>query len=120
MTDLKWQVLPGAAQIAARMLLEMAGRTDLITAAELSRATTTSLSYTEQICHRLKRANLITSWRGPGGGYRLAKPAIEMTVGDVFKALGIAAGPPPARAGMRKLADDVFSLLNNTRVWDLN
>ncbi len=35
----------------------------------------------------LKKAGLITSVRGAGGGYRLAKPASEISVGDILRAL---------------------------------
>ena len=34
-----------------------------------------SLSYLEQLFARLRRRGLVTSARGPGGGYRLARPA---------------------------------------------
>ena len=35
----------------------------------------------------LKKAGLVTSLRGAQGGYRLAKPAEEISVGDVLRAL---------------------------------
>lgn len=46
-----------------------------------------SESYLEQLAGRMKRAGLITSTRGAGGGYRLAKPAAEISVGDILRAL---------------------------------
>lgn len=46
-----------------------------------------SLSYLEQLMAKLKRAGLVESIRGVNGGYRLAKPAEEISVGDVLRAL---------------------------------
>lgn len=42
--------------------------------------------YIEQILLKLRRAELITSVRGARGGYRLARPAEEITVRDVIEA----------------------------------
>jgi Rrf2 family transcriptional regulator, iron-sulfur cluster assembly transcription factor len=43
--------------------------------------------FLEQIFQDLKRAGLVTSKRGPRGGYALARPAAEITVGDVVRAV---------------------------------
>jgi Rrf2 family protein len=43
--------------------------------------------FLEQIFGELKRAGLIGSKRGPRGGYHLARPANEISVGDVIRAL---------------------------------
>lgn len=45
-----------------------------------------SESYLEQLVRKLRKAGLIVSVRGAGGGYRLAKPAEEISVGDVLRA----------------------------------
>ena len=46
-----------------------------------------SLNYLEQLMAKLKKAGLVESARGVNGGYRLAKPAEEISVGDVLRAL---------------------------------
>jgi Rrf2 family iron-sulfur cluster assembly transcriptional regulator len=46
-----------------------------------------SLSYLEQVFAALRRAGLVVSVRGPGGGYLLAKPAQDITAGDVLAAV---------------------------------
>lgn len=46
-----------------------------------------SLSYLEQILHRLGKAGLIESVRGPAGGYLLAKKPAELTIGDIVRTL---------------------------------
>ena len=43
--------------------------------------------YLEQLMTLLKKAGLIKSIRGAGGGYKLAKPAGEISVGDILRAL---------------------------------
>ena len=44
------------------------------------------LAYLEQIFARLKKAGLVQSVRGPGGGYRLAKLASDMNVAEIMYA----------------------------------
>jgi Rrf2 family iron-sulfur cluster assembly transcriptional regulator len=46
-----------------------------------------SLAYLEQLFARLRRRGLVTASRGPGGGYRLAKPAEETSVAEVVTAV---------------------------------
>ncbi len=46
-----------------------------------------SLSYLEQILHRLGKTGIIESVRGPHGGYELARRPADLTIGDVVRAL---------------------------------
>ncbi len=46
-----------------------------------------SLSYLEQILHKLGKAGIIESVRGPHGGYVLARKPADLTIGDVVRAL---------------------------------
>lgn len=46
-----------------------------------------SESYLEQLVAKLKKAGLVISIRGAAGGYRLARPAADISVGDVLRAL---------------------------------
>ena len=46
-----------------------------------------SEGYLEQLMAKLKKAGLVTSIRGASGGYRLARPAAEVSVGDILRAL---------------------------------
>lgn len=46
-----------------------------------------SPNYLEQLMAKLKKAGLVESIRGVNGGYRLARPADEISVGDVLRAL---------------------------------
>ena len=55
--------------------------------AEIARRQEISLSYLEQLFAKLRRQNLVRSVRGPGGGYRLGRPARDIRVADVILAV---------------------------------
>ncbi len=46
-----------------------------------------SLSYLEQLFSKLKKAGLVSSARGPGGGYRLSRGAEEISVSEIIHAV---------------------------------
>ncbi len=46
-----------------------------------------SESYLEQLVRKLRNADILISHRGAAGGYVLARPADEITVGEVLRAL---------------------------------
>ena len=46
-----------------------------------------SFSYLEQILHKLGKAGLIDSVRGPAGGYLLARQPSKLTIGDIVRVL---------------------------------
>jgi Rrf2 family iron-sulfur cluster assembly transcriptional regulator len=58
-----------------------------ITLADISERQGISLSYLEQLFARLRKQGLVSSSRGPGGGYRLSREADEITVLDVIAAV---------------------------------
>jgi Rrf2 family transcriptional regulator, iron-sulfur cluster assembly transcription factor len=55
--------------------------------AEISRRQDISLPYLEQLFVKLRRAGLVESVRGPGGGYRLARPASDIRVSEILGAV---------------------------------
>ncbi|KAF0675033.1 IscR [Profundibacterium mesophilum KAUST100406-0324] len=59
----------------------------LVSLAELSRRQKISLPYLEQLFVKLRRSDLVLSVRGPGGGYRLSRPASEIRVSEVLGAV---------------------------------
>lgn len=58
-----------------------------VTLAGISERQKISLSYLEQLFGKLRRHKIVTSIRGPGGGYRLARPMGEISVADVIVAV---------------------------------
>jgi Rrf2 family iron-sulfur cluster assembly transcriptional regulator len=55
--------------------------------AEIAERQQISQAYLEQLFARLRRRGLVTAHRGPGGGYRLARPAAETSIADVVTAV---------------------------------
>lgn len=58
-----------------------------VTLAAISQRQNISLSYLEQLFGRLRRHELVSSVRGPGGGYLLARVARKITVADIVLAV---------------------------------
>jgi Rrf2 family iron-sulfur cluster assembly transcriptional regulator len=59
----------------------------LVSLSEISKRQDISLPYLEQLFVKLRRAELVESVRGPGGGYKLARPASEIRVVDILAAV---------------------------------
>ena len=54
---------------------------------EISERQNISLSYLEQLFGKLRRRALVTSVRGPGGGYRISRSTESITVGEIIRAV---------------------------------
>jgi Rrf2 family protein len=70
------------------MLAVTADDPQLVKAATLAAAQDIPLSFLHGILLDLRRAGLLYSHRGVDGGYALARPAGDITVGDVVRAVG--------------------------------
>ncbi len=46
-----------------------------------------SLSYMEQLFYHLRHAELVEGIRGPGGGYRLGRPASHISIAEIVEAI---------------------------------
>lgn len=58
-----------------------------VTLAEISERQDLSLSYLEQLFSQIRRHGFVRGVRGPGGGYRLARPAETISVADIMLAV---------------------------------
>lgn len=58
-----------------------------VSLAEIAARQEISLSYLEQLFSRLRKSGLVTSVRGPGGGYRLASTPDQTWVADIVLAV---------------------------------
>ncbi len=72
-----------------RAIIDLAANSETEAVSISSIATRQALSegYLEQLVSKLKKAGLVKSIRGAQGGYILAKPACEISVGDILRAL---------------------------------
>ncbi|MFY0691292.1 MAG: Rrf2 family transcriptional regulator [Paracoccaceae bacterium] len=59
----------------------------LVSLGEISKRQDISLPYLEQLFVKLRRAGLVTSVRGPGGGYKLAKSPDSIRVSEILAAV---------------------------------
>ena len=72
---------------ALRATAELAAADAPRTVDQLSAAQRIPPKYLESILGELRRGGLLRSQRGPDGGYRLARPAAEISIADVIRAL---------------------------------
>jgi Rrf2 family iron-sulfur cluster assembly transcriptional regulator len=77
----------GRFAVTAMVDLSMRQTRGPVTLAAISERQHISLSYLEQLFGKLRRAHLVNSVRGPGGGYNLAKPTGEITVAEIIHAV---------------------------------
>lgn len=109
---------------------------EIASLSEIARRQDISLAYLEQLFVKLRRAGLVASARGPGGGYRLARPASEIRVSDILaaveetvSAMAMGAGASGAVSGSKAqsltnrlwegLSAHVYVFLHQTRLSDI-
>lgn len=112
------------------------GADRLVSLSEVAERQDISLAYLEQLFVKLRRAEVVDSVRGPGGGYRLARPVNEIRISEILAAvdetmdaLRRGAGASGARTNTREqgLADklweqlsaNVYVMLHQTRLGDV-
>lgn len=108
----------------------------LVSLGEISRRQDVSLPYLEQLFVKLRRAGLVVSVRGPGGGYRLAKTPDAIRVSEILEAVDetvsamhTGAGASGALSGSKaqsmtnrlweSLSAHVYVFLHQTRLSDV-
>ncbi len=108
----------------------------LVSLGGISKRQDISLPYLEQLFVKLRRAELVESVRGPGGGYRLAKSPSDIRVSDILgavdetvSAMHMGAGASGASSGTKAqsmtnrlwegLSAHVYVFLHQTRLSDV-
>ncbi|RPD89549.1 Fe-S cluster assembly transcriptional regulator IscR [Neisseria weixii] len=76
----------GRFAVTAMIDLAMNAQTGAVKLSAISERQSISLSYLEQLFSKLRRAQLVESLRGPGGGYILASPASEINIAQIIEA----------------------------------
>ncbi len=81
--------LTSKGRYAVTAILDLAfhARQGPVSLSHISRRQNISLSYLEQLFARLRKHQLVTSTRGPGGGYSLSRPADRIAVAEVIAAV---------------------------------
>jgi Rrf2 family protein len=75
------------ADYAVRAAIELAAAGDLLNAEQIAQAQEIPANFLENILRDLRRAGIVESRRGQAGGYVLAKPAEEISLADVIRAV---------------------------------
>jgi Rrf2 family protein len=90
---------------AVRAAVELAAASDErpVKAERIANAQDIPLNFLENILGELRHAGIVRSHRGADGGFRLAKPAAEVTVADIIRAVegplaSVRGGPPEETA----------------------
>lgn len=126
----------GRYAMVALVDLAQADPNGLVSLNEISLRQDISLPYLEQLFVKLRRAGLVHSTRGPGGGYRLARPPSEIRVADILgavdetvSALEKGAGASGGQSGSKAqsmtnrlwegLSAHVYVFLHQTRLSDV-
>ncbi len=77
------------ARYTLRLMVAIAEKYDgdhAISLADVSKKTSISRRYLEQLAISLKKASLIVGISGKGGGYKLTRPAVKISLGQVVEA----------------------------------
>ncbi len=73
--------------VMAMMDLALHERVGPVTLTDISESQGISLSYLEQLFSKLRKFGLVEGMRGPGGGYRLARPSNDITIAEIIGAV---------------------------------
>ena len=98
--------------------LALQPKDDLVTLGEIAARQDISLPYLEQLFVKLRRAELVTSVRGPGGGYRLSRPASEIRVVDILSAVDETVDAMHKGAGASGAASGSRAQSLTNRLWE--
>lgn len=77
----------GRYAITAMMELALRHKQGPVTLADISVEQSISVSYLEQLFAQLRKHGLVTGLRGPGGGYCLRRPASEISIAEILRAV---------------------------------
>ena len=103
-----------------RLLLDIAlhEAAGWVNTTDIARRQNISQKYIEKLISGLRRNGIVQSKRGPFGGHKLAKPAVDITVGDVVRVLedSSALDQIPDDAPITDCADSSECLVQH--VWD--
>jgi Rrf2 family iron-sulfur cluster assembly transcriptional regulator len=109
--------------VTAMMDLAIHDNAGPVTLADISQCQGISLSYLEQLFSKLRKNKLVDGVRGPGGGYRLARPADQISIAQIISAVDekvdvtLCNHEGNCQGGMRCLTHDLWEELSG-RLYD--
>jgi Rrf2 family iron-sulfur cluster assembly transcriptional regulator len=123
----------GRYAVTAMLDLALHGDDGPMTLADISMNQGISLSYLEQLFAALRGKGLVRGVRGPGGGYFLAKPSVDISIAEIICAVDEwveftrCAGREDCQGGQRclthslwnELSGEIFDFLNRISLAEL-
>ena len=126
----------GRYAVTALADIALQGDAALVSLGEIAERQDISLAYLEQLFVKLRKAGVVESVRGPGGGYRLAQGAADTRISDVMaavderlNAMGCEGNPGQGCGGSKagclthnlweQLSAHVYVFLNQTTIADV-
>lgn len=98
--------------------LAQADPTTLVSLNAISARQNISLPYLEQLFVKLRRAGLVKSTRGPGGGYQLARSASDIRVSEILGAVDETVNALEKGAGASGGASGSKAQSMTNRLWE--
>ena len=93
-----WMQIPAKADYAIRALLTLAASEVSVSAEHLAQEQSLPAKFLGAILSDLRRGGLVTSQRGPEGGFKLAKDPDAIMIADILR---VVSGPMAGVRGMR-------------------
>ncbi len=90
--------IPAKSEYAIRALLTLAASHDSVSADPLAQQQDLPAKFLGAILSDLRRGGLVTSQRGPDGGFKLARDPEEIMIADILR---VVSGPMAGVRGMR-------------------
>ncbi|GHE85162.1 Rrf2 family transcriptional regulator [Aliiroseovarius zhejiangensis] len=90
----------------------------LLSLTDLAKRQDISLPYLEQLFVKLRRAGLVDSVRGPGGGYKLARAASDIRVSEVLEAVDETVSAMHKGAGASGASSGSKAQSMTNRLWE--
>ena len=90
----------------------------LVALSEIAERQDISLAYLEQLFVKLRRSEIVESVRGPGGGYRLARPAEKIRISEVLEAVDETMNALSRGAGASGATGDTDAARLTERLWE--
>jgi len=108
----------GRYAVTAMLDLAIHARLESVSLADISERQSISISYLEQLFAKLRKSGLVSSVRGPGGGYQLARHGAEIFIAQIIDAVDElvdatrCAGQGDCQQGMMCLTHDLWTDLS--------
>ncbi len=97
-------------QYAVRLMVDIAKSDNALSVGNIAKNQDISIKYLEQIASLLVKSGLIESIRGHLGGYKLTKPASEISIKDILMVTGDTCSLAPCVGGKCNRSNKCYAM----------